>query len=101
MPKMISLKHQAGPTLVSGGIFYQGFGELQKVTDFQLTHDLDATMNSGLAVLSGYTRHAYGTVVSGNQVRVNVEKTLLSGGVTVADAADVASNMFYVLGYGE
>ncbi len=102
--KMISVKSQTPTSLLSGGFFYQGFGEFEKVTNVVLSHDVDARLNPGigLTTVSGYTAVAYPVIVSGNVVRVNIEKTLLSGGGTIVAASnDCISNTFTMIAYGE
>ncbi len=104
MPKQISFKHTTAPALVSGGIFYFNCGEYEKVTDFILGNDLGGVLSSGIGAVSGFTLKAYGVVVSGNQVRVNIEKTptAMSGGaVVVAESGLAISNTFYAIVKGE
>jgi hypothetical protein len=114
--KMLSIKSQAGlintsgPGLVgviSGGFYYQSFGEYEKVNYAIVGSDANSQVNSGIGTTnkSGYTLYVYPTIVSMNQVRVNIEKTQsLSGGVTiVAVSGDLCcqSNTFTVMAYGE
>jgi hypothetical protein len=103
MPKQISVKNSVGPALLSGGIFFQGFGEFQRVNTVVMGHDLGVVLDSGIGALSGFTISAGASIQSGNQVRVKVEKrpTHHSGGaVTVAASGDVISNTFSFIAYG-
>lgn len=103
--KLLTFKSTTGPVLVSGGFFYQGFGEYEKVTYAMVNHDAVGVLNSGIGALSGYTIQAYPVIVSNNQVRVNIEKReVLASGVgvvTVAASGNVISNTFTTLAYGE
>jgi len=99
--KLLSMKAQSNPVLLSGGFFYQGFGEFEKVTASMVTADFSQVNNT----LSGYTNLTlYPVIVSGNQVRIYVEKStiLLSGGaISVGGSGDRISNTFTTLAYGE
>lgn len=128
---MLHRKSVRGPVLFSGGVFYMSFGEFAKVDGVILTTDLDAKLNSGIIVMSGWDLHAYPTVMTllsgytsvimsgqktvssgmfsivsgqGNYVRVNVEKknAFLSGEAwAVAASGDVIGNTFNLLADGE
>ncbi len=101
---MLHRKSQVGPALLSGGLFYQQFGEFAKVNGVVLSTDLDAQLNSSITVLSGQRVTAHATIVSGNTVRVNVEKqaAFLSGDVwVVAVSGNIIANTFNIIADGE
>ena len=115
MAKQIGIKSQTSPTLTSGGLFYQSFGEFEKVTQAMMTNDL--TVPQGGAQVSGYSLFATPAIVSGNVVRVQVNKyanavsgatillsgfvSLVAGSGVVAVSGDVVGNTFTVLAAGE
>lgn len=105
MPLQIKVKSSVAPALVSGGIFYVGFAEYEKVLYAMVNSDAVGVMNSGIGAVSGYTLQMYPVIVSGNQVRVNVETRPfgLSGGgaVVVASSGLAISNTVTVLAVGE
>lgn len=86
--KMLSMKSQTvalsglGVVLISGGFYFQGFGEFEKVTDVQVAGNFSTQMTSGFSTVSGFRVTAFGTVVSNNAVRVQVEKIAMSGAIT-------------------
>ncbi len=86
--KMLSVKSQTvalsglGVVLISGGFYFQGFGEFEKVTNVIVDGNFSAQMISGFSTVSGFSVNAFGTIVSNNAVRVQVEKVAMSGGAT-------------------
>jgi hypothetical protein len=100
--EQFTVKSQTGPTITSGGLFYQGFGEFEKVTAAMLSSDVGTG-------ISGYAVVATPTIVSGNVVRVQLSKTstALSGvsigvsGYAAGTSGDCLLNTFTILATGE
>ena len=105
MAKQFAVKSQTGPNLTSGGLFYQGFGEFEKVTAAMVSSDVGGPLVS----VSGYAVITTPSIVSGNVVRVQISKTQTSvSGVSLAlsgyaagTSGDVSLNTFTILATGE
>lgn len=111
MPKLITMKSVASPILLSGAgyvanmsgtsFFIQGFGEFEKVKNVMATIDS--------YTISGFEVRIKPSVVSGNAVRVDVQKTqalsgfasLGSSGYCAAVSGDLISNTVTILAEGE
>ena len=108
--KMLSVKSQASPILLSGagyvigqsgvGYFIQAFGEFEKVTHVLLDSDTGGA-------ISGYQVSMKATIVSGNAVKVSTQKGAWWSGLTVMSSyiatvsGDLISNTLTVLAFGE
>jgi len=107
--KLISIKSQASPILLSGagevigqsgvGFFIQPFGEFEKVTDIVAGWDGGA--------ISGYLTFMKPTIVSGNAVLVATQKLAFYSGLCFASAylvtlsGDLIGNTFTIIAQGE
>ncbi len=112
--KMLSVKSQVSPILVSGvgtiigqsgvGFFIQPFGEFEKVTNVMLSDDTGGA-------ISGYIIFTKATIVSGNAVKVDGQKNAAQSGLVVVGAinsgyvaivsGDLSSNTVTILAFCE
>lgn len=113
--KMLSIKTQTSPAVVSGGYYFQSFGEFEKVTAAIVQGDFGAGITVGpgsslnAPALSGYIVQAQPQIVSGNQVMVQFTKlpggsgayVLTSGVTAVVASGDLISNTITTLAAGE
>lgn len=103
--KQLSMKTQASPAVVSGGYYFQSFGEFEKVTAAMIQGNYEVSASPGgvnAPAISGMAIQAQTAIVSGNQVQVLFQKLPAgqSGAAIVCGSGDLISNSVTVLAAG-